>query len=235
MPARWGRKKSDPPRARMAAHQAGGVTGIRIRIHRPAGPRTPLRPAVFLDRDGVIVEEVNYLHRVEDLRLIPGALEAVARLNDAGLPVVVVTNQAGVGRGYYGWNDFDRVQEAIERELALAGGWFNGVWACGYHPQGAGEYARDHPFRKPHPGMLIDAAAKLRLELAASWLVGDKPIDIEAAAAAGLGHAVLVETGYGAALRAEVERRDWGRCRVEVVSNLAEAVNRITGGDARQE
>jgi D-glycero-D-manno-heptose 1,7-bisphosphate phosphatase len=208
------------------------VEGIRARIHRPAAPDCAPRPAVFLDRDGVIVEETGYLHHLDDLRLLDGAAAAIATLNRQGWPVVVVTNQAGIGRAYYGWSDFEMVEDAMEQEIGRAGGWVDGVWACAYHPRGQGEYARDHDFRKPNPGMLTAAAAALRLDLSGSWLVGDKTTDLEAAVRAGLPRAVLVETGYGRRMRAEVERLaagEWhGRCAIHVLPSLAAAVELIT-------
>ncbi len=177
------------------------------------------RPAVFLDRDGVIVEEVNYLHRVEDIRYVPGALEAIAGLNRKGVPVIVVTNQAGVGRGYYGWSDYEAVQNQIVADLSRHGGWLDGVWACGAHPDAA------HPWRKPGTGMLEDAAEKLGLDLSRSWLVGDKPLDLEAAIRARLAGAVLVLTGYGAKMRAQAEElRAANSTRIEIAQDLSGAV-----------
>ena len=160
---------------------------------------------MFLDRDGVIVEDTHYLHRPDDVRFIAGALEAVARINKLGFPVVLVTNQAGIGRGYYGWEDFELVQRHIERELANVGGWFDGVWACAHHPEGVAD-AKASYYRKPNPGMLEEAAVELGLDLPNSWLVGDKPCDIHAAIKAGLHGAVHVLTGYGHPTRDEVLR-----------------------------
>jgi D-glycero-D-manno-heptose 1,7-bisphosphate phosphatase len=187
------------------------------------------RAAVFLDRDGVIVEEVNYLHRIEDIRYIPGSLEAIARVNAAGLAVVVVTNQAGVGRGYYTWDEYTAVQNRIEADLAAVGGWFDGVWACGYHADGVGELrAADHLFRKPNPGMLEAAAAELHIALDASWMVGDKVLDVEAGVRAGVGGAILVLTGYGLTERPQLERMPrLAATVIEVAGDLAEAVDRI--------
>jgi D-glycero-D-manno-heptose 1,7-bisphosphate phosphatase len=204
------------------------VQGIHTRLRRAGNPNVPARPAVFLDRDGVIVEEVGYLHQLKDVRFIPGALAAIARLNAAGVPVVEVTNQAGIGRGYYTWQHYEIVQDTIDLALAGAGGWLDGAWACGYHPEGIGELGGDHPWRKPNPGMLLDAARRLALDLSASWLIGDKVIDIEAAVRAGLRGAVLVMTGYGAEMRPEVERRareEWAAApfQIRYATDLSEA------------
>ena len=168
--------------------------GLYRRVRGSAG--TP-RSAVFLDRDGVIVEETGYLHKLKDIAVIPSAANAILRCNEAGVPVVVVTNQAGIGRGYYTWAEFERVQAEIESRLLPAV--LDGVWACGYHAEGgAGELKRDHPWRKPNPGMILDAANVLGINLTRSWLIGDKLLDIECAQLAGLQGAILVRTGYGA-------------------------------------
>jgi D-glycero-D-manno-heptose 1,7-bisphosphate phosphatase len=160
------------------------------------------RPAVFLDRDGAVVEETGYLHRVEDILLIPGAAEVIAAANQQSVPVIMVTNQSGIGRGYYGWTEFNSVQDAIVALLAAEGARVDAVYACAHHPDAKGFLAHpDHPARKPNPGMLLQAASDLALDLKASWLVGDKANDIETAKRAGIAGALQVATGYGAAER----------------------------------
>lgn len=189
------------------------------RILVPPPPSSPPRPAVFLDRDGVIVEEVGYLHRVEDLRFIEGSLEAIGRLNRAGFAVVIITNQAGVGRGYYTWNEFENVQRHIETSLAAHQFRVNGVWACA---------SLDHPWRKPNPGMLTDAAARLAIDLPNSWLVGDRETDIEAGIRAGLHHTTLVLTGYGQSVQDIVRQTRWtGDYRLHIAADLSQAVDLI--------
>lgn len=163
----------------------------------------PGRPALFLDRDGAVVEETEYLCRVEDVRMIPGAAGVVAAANKQGIAAVLVTNQAGIGRGYYGWDEFVSVQRAIAAALAEEGAHFDAIYACPHHPQGKGAFAHaDHPARKPNPGMLLKAAGDLSLDLRNSWLVGDKCIDLKAAKRAGIAGALHVLTGYGKAERA---------------------------------
>jgi len=120
-------------------------------------------PALFLDRDGVVVEEVNYLHRVEDLALIPGAAEFIAEANHRGIPVVVATNQAGIGRGYFGWPEFQQVQAELNRRLERAGARVDLTLACPHYPE--------HPDRKPRPGMLRKAAEMIGIDLGRSWVV----------------------------------------------------------------
>lgn len=154
-------------------------------------------PALFLDRDGVIVEEVNYLHKLEDVALTHGAAELIARVNALGIAVVMVTNQAGVGRGYYDWNDFSSVQDEIHRRLGAQGAHLDAVYACGYHAEGKPPLNADHAWRKPQPGMLLAAANDLGINLTRSWIVGDRASDLAAGEAAGLAGGALVATGYG--------------------------------------
>src|SRR5271155_4273592 len=111
-------------------------------------PTLPGRPALFLDRDGAVVEETEYLCRVEDIVVIPGAATVIDAANKRGIPVVVVTNQAGIGRGYYGWAEFGAVQNAIASALAAAGARIDAVYACPHHPEGQGAFAHpNHPAR----------------------------------------------------------------------------------------
>ncbi|MCE1203632.1 MAG: HAD family hydrolase [Holophagaceae bacterium] len=155
------------------------------------------RPAIFLDRDGTLNEEVDFLCDPEQLVLVPGAAAAVARLNAKGIPVVVVTNQSGIGRGRYGWQDFAAVMSRMGTLLALEHARIDAVYASPHHEHALGEYAvPDHPERKPNPGMLLRAAEEHGLDLARSWMVGDKAIDLEAGRRAGC-QVALVRTGYG--------------------------------------
>jgi len=147
------------------------------------------RAAFFLDRDGVIVEEVGYLHRPADLALIPGAAEFIAGANRRGIPVVVASNQSGIARGYFGWPEFQRLQAELNRRLAEAGARVDLTLACPHYPQ--------HPDRKPCPGMFHKAAALSGLDLGRSRVVGDKAGDLEAGRAAGLAGGILVLSGHG--------------------------------------
>jgi D-glycero-D-manno-heptose 1,7-bisphosphate phosphatase len=207
------------------------MTGVVYRRARITGGALRV-PAIFLDRDGVIVEDVGYLHRTSDIRYIDGALAAVASLHAMGSPVVLITNQSGIGRGMYGWKRFERVQQQIDRDLARLGARLDGVWACAAHPQGRGEFAHpSHPFRKPNAGMLYDAAERMHLELSRSWLVGDKPSDVEAGLRGGLAGICHVATGYGAVTRAEADRLPRlygsGRCEYFSCASIAEAAQHI--------
>ncbi|CAN5866312.1 D-glycero-beta-D-manno-heptose 1,7-bisphosphate 7-phosphatase [soil metagenome] len=180
----------------------------------------PTRRCVFLDRDGVINTEVSYLHDPEQLEIIPGALEAIAQLSRSGAAVVVVTNQAGIGRGKYTERDFAAVTSRLDELVATVGARLDGTYFCPHHPDaGLGEYRRACRCRKPGPGMLEQAAAEHDLDLRRSILVGDKATDLEAGRAVGA-VAVLVRTGYGAS--EEVAIRAAGLCDV-VFDSLAHA------------
>jgi D-glycero-D-manno-heptose 1,7-bisphosphate phosphatase len=190
-------------------------------LRRPAHDR----PALFLDRDGAVVEETGYLRRVEDILMIAGAAEVISAANQRNIPVVMITNQAGIGRGYYGWTEFKSVQDAIISSLAATGARLDAVYACAHHPEAKGFLAHpDHPARKPNPGMLLQAAADLALDLKASWLVGDKADDIEAAKRAGIAGALHVATGYGAAERAHAAKLASPKFTVRFGQSIADAM-----------
>ena len=135
------------------------------------------RAAAFLDRDGTIIEDVDYISRPEDVRLLPAAAEAIGTLNDAGVPVIVVSNQSGIGRGYFSYEDFERVQAHIEELLGVRGAHLDGTYICPHAPS-------DPPAcrcRKPDVGLFERAARDHQLDLARSWYGGDKWRDIEPA------------------------------------------------------
>jgi D-glycero-D-manno-heptose 1,7-bisphosphate phosphatase len=172
----------------------------------PHEAREPL-PALFLDRDGVIIEDPGYLCRATELRLIDGAAGVIALANRRGIPVVEVTNQAGIGRGYYGWNDFVAVEEALAHLLAREAASLDAVFACPYHHEGIAPWTHPaHPARKPRPGMLLEAERLLHLDLRRSWIVGDKLADLQAGYHAGLRGGLHVLTGKGMRERAAVNQ-----------------------------
>jgi len=161
--------------------------------------------ALFLDRDGVIVEDPGYLSRVADIVIIPGSAGLIAEANRLGVPVVEVTNQAGLGRGYYGWNEFRKVEEAIACELARSGAALDAVISCPYHAEGITPWRHPHhPGRKPQPGMLLAAERLLPIDLKRSWIVGDKLDDLLAGYNAGLRGGLHVLTGQGRTQRQAV-------------------------------
>jgi D-glycero-D-manno-heptose 1,7-bisphosphate phosphatase len=149
---------------------------------------SPLRPALFLDRDGVLNEDHGYVCRWEDFRWIEGAREAVVAFNRAGWLVIVVTNQSGVGRGYYTEAEMHALHGRMREDLAAAGGHIDAFYFAPHHPDAADDAYRhpDPPDRKPNPGMILRALSEWPIERERSVLVGDKASDIEAAARAGV-------------------------------------------------
>ena len=152
----------------------------------PTTPRPRSRPGILLDRDGTIIVDHGHVGSIDRVEFIEGAAEAIARFNRAGLPVAVVTNQAGVAKGLYGIDDVVRVHQYIEEHLARHGAHVDLFAYCPYHPAGVVEaFARTSEDRKPRPGMAKAAEAALNLDLSASWVVGDRPEDIGLAEAVG--------------------------------------------------
>ncbi|MBT8403021.1 MAG: HAD family hydrolase [Gemmatimonadetes bacterium] len=152
----------------------------------------PGRPAVFLDRDGTLIEDADYLADPEGVVLIAGAADALARLRAAGFALVVVTNQSGIARGRFTEGDYRRVSARLDELLAEGGVALDASLHCPHHPT----YSGPCGCRKPAPGMLVSAAGALGLDLDRSWIVGDKVTDLQAGDAAGAA-GILVRTGYG--------------------------------------
>ena len=177
-----------------------------------------MKPAVFLDRDGVLIEERNYLHRVEDIVFLPGVAAALKRLSDAGFKLFIVSNQSGVGRGYFTLADMERVNEHLCRELARAGVRLEKIYIA---PEAPSQPSRG---RKPSPQFLFDARDEFGVDLAQSFMIGDKLIDLECGWNAGVKKSILVRTGYGAKLeREELEQLK----RAVVVDDLTAAADWI--------
>jgi D,D-heptose 1,7-bisphosphate phosphatase len=152
-----------------------------------------MKHAAFLDRDGVINIDRAYVHRWEDFEFVHGALEAAARLSAAGWTLVVVTNQSGIARGYYTEADYQALTRRMVETFAAHSAPIAAVYHCPHHPSGrVALLAVDCDCRKPAPGMLLRAAEELGLSLPESLMIGDKPSDIAAARAAGVGRAYLV-------------------------------------------
>ena len=168
-------------------------------------PVNKRQAAVFLDRDGTINEEVGYLDRLEKLRLIPGAAEAIRLINESGLKAVVVTNQSGVARGFFTEAFVDNVHSHLSEMLRKEGASLDGFYFCPHHPtEGRGRYLRSCSCRKPSPGLLLRACEELSLEPERSYMVGDTLKDIEAASRIGA-RGILVRTGYGAEAAAALD------------------------------
>jgi D-glycero-D-manno-heptose 1,7-bisphosphate phosphatase len=177
-----------------------------------------MKPSVFLDRDGTLIVEKNYLRRPEDVVILPGAAAALKRLADAGFRLFIVSNQSGVGRGLFTLADVERVNEHLRRELAAAGVRFEKVYVA---PEAPGQPSRG---RKPSPQFLFDARDEFGLDLAQSFMIGDKLIDLECGWNAGVKTSILVRTGYGA----ETERLETKKLkRATVVDDLSGAADWI--------
>ena len=164
-----------------------------------ARKNTTNRPALFLDRDGVVCVEANYMQRAEDVQLMPDAADVIKSANQKNIPVILVTNQAGIAYGYFGWEEFINVQAKLLDELSSGGAVIDGVFACPFHEKGIDPWGHpSHPARKPNPGMLIMAAELMGVDLSGSWIVGDRSSDILAGKNAGLAGGVHVLSGHGA-------------------------------------
>ncbi|MBZ9850733.1 HAD family hydrolase [Mesorhizobium sp. CA14] len=151
-------------------------------------------PALFLDRDGTINVDTGYPDDPAAMVLRDGIAPVIEAANQRGVPVVVVTNQSGIARGYFGWDAFARVNGRVLKLLAEQNAFVDMVLACAYHEAGSGPLAiADHPMRKPNPGMLLEAGRGLGLDLKRSLIIGDKPADVEAGRRAGLIRGWLVD------------------------------------------
>jgi len=166
-----------------------------------------MEKTVFLDRDGTINEEVHYLHRPEDLKFLPGAAEAIRLLRNQGFKIVVITNQAGVARGYYTCEDVERLHRFMNEELKKQGAWIDAFYYCPHHPvHGVGIYKKECRCRKPGTGMFEMAEREIPVDKARSYMIGDKLIDVLAGVNYGI-PGILVGTGYGAGERREIEEK----------------------------
>lgn len=175
-----------------------GADKVWAQVIQPVEYGEEKQPALFLDRDGVINEDVGYLHSPQDLRVIPGAAKVINAANRLGFSVVIVTNQGGIGLGYHGWTEFAAVQNRLLDKLAYERAFVDAVFASPYHPRGTGNYKHpSHPSRKPNPGMLLIAARWLNIDLERSWIIGDHYRDLEAGKNAGIAGGMHVRTGHG--------------------------------------
>jgi D-glycero-D-manno-heptose 1,7-bisphosphate phosphatase len=187
---------------------------------------TPRRAAAaFIDRDGVINVERNYVHRPDQFELLPGAIDGMLRLRQAGYKLIVITNQAGIARGYYTEKDLQQLNAYMRHLLSSAGVILDGIYYCPHHPEGIGIYRRHCNCRKPAPGMLLQAALDLNLDLPASVLIGDTVSDIAAGRAANVKSCVLVKSGH--------EQADTDALKADYCAkDLDEAARWITGREA---
>ncbi len=180
-----------------------------------------MRPAVFVDRDGTLIEERGYLDRVEQLALFPWTADAIRLLNRAGLPVVVITNQAAVGRGIIDEPFLAEVHAALDAELALGGARIDRYYFCPHLADAAVErYRVDCRCRKPGPGMIEQACRDMELDPARSVMIGDRWLDVGAGQAAGT-RTILLKTGHGGR---EAAHAPEGMRADAILNNLMEAV-----------
>ena len=189
------------------------------------------RPAIFLDRDGTLSHEVGYLNHPGRFRLYPWSVDAVRAINRSSRLAVVVTNQAGVARGYFPESVFEEVQARLRRDVEAGGARFDAVYACLHHPSvGEAPYRKDCDCRKPRPGLLRRAESELGADLGRSWVVGDRYSDLQLAWSVGASGA-LVKSGYGLGELTYLAD-GWARQPDLVAENVLEAVERIVGREA---
>jgi D-glycero-D-manno-heptose 1,7-bisphosphate phosphatase len=188
---------------------------------RPAPDRA--RPLLFLDRDGVIVKEVHYLHRISDIGFYEGVANTIRAARAVGWGAAIITNQAGIGRGLYGWPEFATVNAYILDWLEAQGAPVDAVLATPHHPEGQTPFQHpDHPMRKPNPGMIVAALTALHGVADKSVVVGDNASDLEAGRRAGLLQGFHVMTGHGERYRKESEALATERFRVTVVADAGD-------------
>lgn len=187
------------------------------------------RRAVFMDRDGTISEEVGYVNHASRYRIFPFSAEAVRLLNERGWLAILVTNQAGVARGYFTEDLIGEVHGVLKRELEKGGARLDAIYYCAHHPTvGEEPYRFDCDCRKPRPGLIRRAAEEFDIDLANSWMIGDRHSDIVLAHNAGV-RSVFVMTGYGRG-EWEHQRAAWKHQPELVAENLLEAVEKIVAG-----
>jgi D-glycero-D-manno-heptose 1,7-bisphosphate phosphatase len=183
-----------------------------------------------MDRDGTVCDEVGYVNHVSRIRLLPRSAAAIRRAREAGFKTVVVTNQAGVARGYFTEDLVHRVHDRVREMLAAEGAVLDAIYYCPHHPDaGDGPYRKDCECRKPRPGMLLRARDELGIDPTRSYMIGDSIRDVEAGRRVGV-TTILVLTGYG---RGEIEHRAarWPARPDHVAEDLLDAVEWILGRD----
>ena len=216
MPRLYGRRDAYRHGAVRLSRAGVDKPGFFLCAPRPAAYAPAVKNrAVFLDRDGTLIEEKEYLHRPEAVVIFPGATAALKKLQDAGFRLILVTNQSGVGRGYFTLEDVERVHAHLARELARDGVRFDKIYIA---PEAPDQPSRG---RKPSPQFLFDARDEFGLDLAQCYMIGDKLIDLECGWNAGVKKSLLVRTGYGK----EVEKTSPEKIKeAVVVDGLAEAM-----------
>ena len=185
-----------------------------------------MRRAVFIDRDGTISEEVGYINHPSRFRVFPYSAAAIKLLNDSGWLAILVTNQAGVARGYFAENMIHTIHETLNQEMAATDARIDAIYYCAHHPSvGEPPYRSDCDCRKPKPGLIRRASEEFDIDLAESWMVGDRYGDIELARNAGVSSA-FVMSGYGRG-EWEHQRQNWAHQPDLTANHLLEAVKLI--------
>lgn len=191
-------------------------------------------PILFIDRDGTISEEIGYVNHVSRYRVFPYAAQAIRLLNEAGWHAVLITNQAGVARGYFAESLIGQVHEVLTAELARGGARLDAIYYCPHHPTaGTSPYRLACDCRKPQPGLIYRAAQQLNLDLSDSWMVGDRYSDVQLAHNAGL-RGAFVLSGYGRG-DWEYQRHTWPKPPDLVSENLLTTVQHLLGLNAGTE
>jgi D-glycero-D-manno-heptose 1,7-bisphosphate phosphatase len=188
------------------------------------------RPALFMDRDGTVSEEVGYVNHPSRFRVFPYSADAIKLLNDNGWLAIVVTNQAGVARGYFAEDVIMKVHEQLRADVGKSGAKLDAIYYCAHHPSvGEPPYRLDCDCRKPKTGLIDRAAADFEIDLQRSWMVGDRYGDVELAQNAGL-HSALVLSGYGRG-EWEYQRELWKLEPELVAENLLEVAKAVIERD----
>lgn len=183
-----------------------------------------MHKAVFLDRDGTIIEDVGYLNDPRQIKFIPGAIEAIKLLNENGYKVIVITNQAGVARGLTTEDMVQTINKVIHRNILNGGGVVEAFYYCPHHPEhGVYPYRKDCECRKPHPGLVKKAEKEHQIDLSQSFIVGDKESDLETGTQANI-KSILVLTGTG-----ENTKKEMKQAPAHISANLLEAAKWIVG------
>ncbi len=181
--------------------------------------------AVFLDRDGTLIEDPGSISSPDQIKFIPGAIEAVKQLNEAGYKVVIISNQAGIARGLLSENMLQTIDKIVHREVLSGGGHIDASYYCPHHPEhGVYPYKQDCECRKPHPGLIKRAVRDRQLELDGSFMIGDKSSDIETGRRAGV-KTIFVRTGHGSEEEKKLKEKP-----DHIAGDLAEAVRWILHG-----
>tara|TARA_Y100000590_G_scaffold288750_1_gene325115 strand:+ start:1961 stop:2590 length:630 start_codon:yes stop_codon:yes gene_type:complete len=178
-------------------------------------------PCLFLDRDGVLINWKDYTMETKDALLIPGCDKIIKKCNKKGIPVILITNQGGIGLGIHVWNDFIKIQKKIIGQLLKKEAKIDGVIACPHHPLAKGKYKhKNHPCRKPNGGMFLIAKKLFRVDLSKSWMVGDKINDLIAANSKNLKKGFLVLTGYGKEEKEKINMLPKNFFKIKILSSL---------------